>query len=192
MRPRREMGENMSDIAANYGMDMPMPRPYPLPLPPAPRFFVGREPDLDYLDVELTGEGVLTAVVSGPHGSGKTALVTHWADTRGSSRYPDGQMYVRMSGIITVQGALERLCHSMAGVPPRLSGLEPLHRRYCELIETREVLVFLDDVNDTGEARRWLVPPRGNCAVVMVTAAPGERPYSGLRIPRASQACPRT
>jgi hypothetical protein len=77
------------------------PSPYPLPLPPPPRFFAGREPDLARLDAELSGEGVRTTIVSGPHGSGKTALITHWAETRGAERYPD-QMYVRLSNIITL------------------------------------------------------------------------------------------
>lgn len=80
----------------------PMETRPPRQIPPDVRDFVGRTEQLCVLDALAPTDTSLSdcmpiALLHGPPGVGKTALVTHWAH-RAAHRFPDGQIFFDLHG----------------------------------------------------------------------------------------------
>jgi DNA-binding SARP family transcriptional activator/Tfp pilus assembly protein PilF len=167
----------------------------PAQLPAAPANFAGRQDELDQLDALLppadAPTAVVTAVVSGMAGVGKTTLALHWAH-RIAHRFPDGQLYVNLRGFeptgsaMTAPEAVRAFLESL-GVPAQAVpvGLDTQTALYRSLLAGRRVLVLADNANDADQVRP-LLPGAPGCLVIVTSrnhlsslvAADGAHPVS--------------
>ncbi|MEU9081785.1 BTAD domain-containing putative transcriptional regulator [Streptomyces sp. NPDC048357] len=172
----------------------------PLPPPPQEQGALPEEARRALARAErLLTEGVDRGVVpvltiTGPGGSGKTALAVRIAD-RVAHRFPDGPLFVdlRTSGPVPADpGPL--LAHLLRGlgIPPARIPADPDQRAalYRSALAGRRVLVVLDGARDTAQVVP-LLPGAPGGAVLVTTrsralALPGAalielaaRPYSG-------------
>jgi hypothetical protein len=163
-------------FASAWSDDVPVPRE----LPGDVNSFVGRREQMVALDRFLAeAEEVspyspaIVTVVSGTAGVGKTALVTHWAHSRGD-RFPDGQLYVNLRGygpdspLSTVQAQAEML--RSLGVPDgRLpKSVDARAKHFRSLVAGRRMLVVLDNAN-SAEQVRPLLPGVSSCLVLITS-----------------------
>ncbi|SES46048.1 DNA-binding transcriptional activator of the SARP family [Streptomyces sp. yr375] len=145
-------------------------RPVPRQLPPTPRRFVGRDRELDLLDVGLRTAEPL-AVIVGPAGVGKSALALNWAH-RVADRFPDGQLFLDLRGFdnaepMTPEEALPLLLQGLGCAPRDIPlGAEAQTALYRTLLADRRVLVVLDDVADATSVRRLLPASAGSLTLV--------------------------
>jgi len=167
----------------------------PAQLPPRVGHFTGRAEQLRALD-QLIGAGdsaagdngagdVATgddatsdtriAVVSGPGGMGKTALVVQWAH-RVRDRFPDGQLFLDLRGQdAPVMTAAEALTHLLRGLgvtggqlPADAGELTNLYR---SVLDGRRVLIVLDNAA-TADQILPLVPATTTSALVVTSRRP--------------------
>ncbi|WP_327674149.1 AfsR/SARP family transcriptional regulator [Kitasatospora sp. NBC_00458] len=150
------------------------PSPNLLPCDPSP--FTGRAAATRQLSETLARGGNRLAVVTGPLGSGKTALAVHVAHRLGE-RFPDGRLFVRLRGEDgrprPLEDVLRQLLAAAAPGRPELAGRpDPPDLRWAwQLWLTgRRALVVVDDARRECEVRP-LLPEAGESAVV-VTARP--------------------
>ncbi|MDH6133744.1 DNA-binding SARP family transcriptional activator/tetratricopeptide (TPR) repeat protein [Kitasatospora sp. MAA4] len=153
----------------------PAGRPVPRQLPRAVGGFVGRTDAAQWLDeVEAAepGEPAL-AVVVGPAGVGKTALVVRWAH-RAAERYPDGQLFADLQGFderapeepgTVLGGFLRALGVPDAELP---AGCAERSALFAELTLDRRLLVILDNVRDADDVCP-LLPAGGGCTTVVTS-----------------------
>lgn len=152
-------------------------RPAPAQLPPGPRNFIGRVPELAGLSGLLDECGgdagsVVTAVVSGSAGVGKTALVLHWAH-KNAAKFRDGQLYLNLGGFgpgrLPVEPAdairvfLEGLRVSPADIPASSEAQAGLYR---SLLSRRRLLIVLDNASDQEQVRPLLAAGHGSMFLV--------------------------
>ncbi len=151
--------------------------PPPAQLPPSPMLLVGRAPELAAIGEKLMADTFHGAspivVISGMGGVGKTALALSAAH-RWASRYPDGQLFLRLHG-------------SASGLDPRdptelvdavvrsLDATLPPHRHPDEaegflrsLLAPKRVLLVLDDAHSAAQVRT-LLPNNPRCAVIVTS-----------------------
>jgi tetratricopeptide (TPR) repeat protein len=158
----------------------PFPPPYQLPL--SSPGFVNREADLRNLDeavVAISSDSerdrrtVVVSAVSGPPGVGKTAFAVHWAH-RARDYFPDGVLYVDMQGFgpaapLSPEGALDAFLRALDippdGIPEALVERAALFR---SLLDGKRVLVLIDNVSSSAQARQ-LLPASRQC-FAMVTS----------------------
>jgi DNA-binding SARP family transcriptional activator len=162
--------------------DIPVPRPtWPIcQLPAAAADFAGRE---DYLD-EVTGllnpggHGVPVVVLSGEPGAGKTTLSISAAHQL-RSVYPDGQLFVPLSGVDSPRNIGAVLADLLRGLgvsgPAIPDDLQARAAAYRGLLTDRKVLVVLDDAAEPAQVRP-LLPGTPGCAVLITS----RRRLSGL------------
>lgn len=149
----------------------------PAQLPPSPVGFVGREPELAWLDALLAedfGDATPIGVISGLAGIGKTALAALWG-RRVAAQFPDGQLFAGLRGFHARHSPLdpgEVLTQFLLtlGVP---AGEVPVDRDdraalYRSLLARRRVLIMLDDALDSKQVR--LLLPGGSRAFVLITS----------------------
>ncbi|MFF7971089.1 NB-ARC domain-containing protein [Streptomyces sp. NPDC007905] len=145
-------------------------RAVPAELPAAPRRrLVGRERLTEALTARLPGPGG-PAVVVGPPGAGKTALVLHTAHAV-RDRFPDGQVFVDLhsaSGLpftsdLLVHRVLRSLGDACAARDP-----EEARARLRDALSSRRVLVVLDNAVSEAQVRPLLVD--GGRSAVLVAA----------------------
>ncbi|MEU5692817.1 BTAD domain-containing putative transcriptional regulator [Actinosynnema sp. NPDC020468] len=150
----------------------------PRELPAAPSAFVGRQDELDRLDVALSkardGATVAISAVGGAGGIGKTWLALHWAH-RNAELFPDGQLFVDlrgfgpdgvpMSSAVAVRGFLDTL-----GVDPARIPVEPHAQAalFRSLVAGRRVLLVLDNAADTAQVTP-LLPGSATCTVLVTS-----------------------
>lgn len=146
-------------------------------LPPRAAHFSGQTAELSRLgEIVEAPQGTQTvriAVIHGMAGVGKSTLATWWAhDVR--SRFPDGQLYVDMRGFgvsppldadEALLGFLHALGVSMSSVPLTQDAKAGLYR---SLLDGRRMLILLDNVRSSEQARP-LIPSAPGCAVVVTT-----------------------
>ncbi|MGW2250908.1 BTAD domain-containing putative transcriptional regulator [Kitasatospora sp. NPDC001660] len=156
--------------------------PVPRRLPRRPLDFIGREPELRWLDRECgparTGDGL--ALVVGPAGAGKSTLAVAWAHTAADG-YPDGQLYADLRGLDpagpadpteTLGRFLRALGLDEPALPADRAGRAALYRA---LTRDRRLLVVLDGAADADQVAD-LLPHGPGCATVVT----GRGPMEGL------------
>lgn len=152
------------------------PSVVPRQLPLAARHFTGREAELAMLgelaDQAARAEGtVLTVVIDGTAGIGKTTLAVHAAH-RMAGRFPDGQLYVDLQGFDpagspvdpseAVRCFLDALEVPAARVPASRDAQAALYR---SILAGRRMLVLLDNARDASQVRP-LLPGTPGCLVI--------------------------
>ena len=141
----------------------------PCQLPPRSGTLLGRPSETAAAQAALSG-GQRTVLVTGPPGSGKTALTVQVAyDLRPA--YPDGQLFASLT---TADGSpadtadvLRRFLGALA-IPPEQQpeSLEELTLAFRSHTADRRILVVLDDVLDPSQVDA-LTPVGGNCGLLI-------------------------
>jgi tetratricopeptide (TPR) repeat protein len=150
----------------------------PRQLPSAVPGFVGREAELSALTglVDEPSErraAVVIAVIAGPAGAGKTALVVHWAH-RVRNHFPDGELYLNLRGddpgpCVRPEEALDWMLRALDVDAEKIpAGVEAKAALYRSLLTGRRVLVVLDNAAGAQQVRP-LVPGTPGCVVVVTS-----------------------
>jgi tetratricopeptide (TPR) repeat protein len=171
-----------SAYPAEPGQGPAQPRQLPMDMPN----FMGRAAETEFL-ADLARQATAdaaggpadssratVAVIEGPAGVGKTSLAIHVAH-QVKGRFPDGHLYVSLRGFgdatepVTESHALRGFLEAF-GVPSRelpvdADGQAALYR---SLLAGRRVLVVIDNVRDSAQARR-LLPDSAGCLVLVTT-----------------------
>ncbi|MGH3736074.1 MAG: BTAD domain-containing putative transcriptional regulator [Micromonosporaceae bacterium] len=181
--PSEELREQHQRLLTGVGLTDPPQEPAapaatPRELPAGISGFVGRAGELSALDrllAENTADGrrpVMTVVVHGAGGVGKTALAVRWAHSA-ADRFPDGQFYLDLHGYGPVEpatafDALGSLLRS-AGVDGAAIPQQPHERAglWRTTVTGRRILLLLDNARDANQVRP-LLP--GADSLVLVTS----------------------
>jgi tetratricopeptide (TPR) repeat protein len=171
-------GESLDVLPAPA--DAAMRLPVPRQLPAVPSDFTGRVRELGELTALSALEGTAdpaspaVVVISGPAGSGKSALALRLGRELAEG-YPDGQLYCSLRGEqgslspgSVLAGFLRALGTTADKVPHELGEQAALYR---SLLAGREVLVLLDDAADEAQVRS-LLPGNGRCLVIVTSRNP--------------------
>jgi tetratricopeptide (TPR) repeat protein len=138
--------------------------------------FVARDPEscaLDEVILGSRGESVPIAVVTGPPGVGKTALVVDWS-YRALRRFPDGVLYVDLRGWspdrpVTAEEVLPAWLRVFGMDPAALPDDVPsLAAALRSLLADRHVLMVLDNARSEEQVRP-LLPGSPSCAVLVTS-----------------------
>ncbi len=151
-------------------------RRVPRQLPSAPTGFVGREREVGLLHALVPSpraSAPALALVTGPPGIGKTALVAHWA-RRVADEFPDGQIWINLRGYDTRRpmrpedalGWLLRALEGQRSDVPDLLDERAAMLRSC--VDGLRLLLVLDDARDAGHIRP-LLPGAGGTMVVVTS-----------------------
>jgi predicted ATPase/class 3 adenylate cyclase len=168
-------------LAPGLPDDFPALAPYPLP--PAPPL-VGRDVEVERV-AALLAEPSPVVTLTGPGGSGKTALALAVA-ARAGEAYPDGQVFVDLSGVPSPEHVLPAVCAALR-VP---EDSEPV-----EFLADRCLLLVVDNVEHLLAAAPALAGLAGAGPGVRLLATsraplrvPGERVVAvgGLDLPPAT------
>ncbi|MFF7155187.1 tetratricopeptide repeat protein [Streptomyces sp. NPDC008139] len=154
---------------------VPVALPVPRQLIAGPRRLAGRERDLEALDALRLGaerrDGPLVAVVNGPAGVGKTALVSYWLRAQADD-FPDGQLYADLRGHAPEGPAdpSEALgmflrAFGMNSIPSDLAEAAALWR---SVTAGRRLILMLDNVISAAQVRPLL--PGAEPSIVAVTS----------------------
>ena len=151
----------------------------PRQLPAALPHFAGRDAELAELTCLLDradsrGGTVVTVVICGTAGAGKTALAVRWAH-QVADRFPDGQLYIDLRDFGPADGtghsgdALDGLLKALGVQPARV----PEHAGaraglYRSLMAGKRMLVLLDNASDAAHVRTLLPASKG--CLVLVTS----------------------
>lgn len=147
----------------------------PRQLPPALGDFTGQRTELAEIEAALrrdraSEEPAAVVTISGPGGTGKTALAVHAAH-RLKNVYADGQLFVMLGGAGAQPAdpaiVLGRFLRAL-GVPPTAVPDDPEERAelYRSLLAERRILVVLDDALDEAQLAP-LLPASGTCGVLV-------------------------
>ncbi|MEZ5096799.1 MAG: BTAD domain-containing putative transcriptional regulator [Nocardioides sp.] len=155
-------GRVLPDKRRLPGADPTPWRTRPAQLPARDGLFLGRAAELSTLS-EATDE---IAVVSGPGGLGKTALVVEWA-LRHADEFPDGQLFLDLGGGRSpdeaVASALVALGLPAGDLPAVLADRIGLFR---SVVRDRRVLVVADDAGSLTQVLALVPPTRSSRLVV--------------------------
>jgi tetratricopeptide (TPR) repeat protein len=160
----------------------PLPRPQQLPL--APAGFLDRNDEISALDGFLASaeqpdrERPTVAVITGMGGVGKTSLAVCWA-WRVRERFPDGFLFANLHGYDRMSPAnphrimdsflraLDIPLSKLPTDPDELTGL------YRSVLHGRRLLIILDNVRITEQARPLLGPSSCTVLVTSRSSLPG-------------------
>jgi tetratricopeptide (TPR) repeat protein len=142
----------------------------------APRVFVNRQPDFEWMDGFLSrdGAGARVGVCSGLPGVGKTAFVRRCVErARAARMFADGELCVEFGsghdGRTSVADALAA-CLAALGVSAEAipASLAERVNRWRSLTAEKSVLIVLEDVTDAAQVLPFV--PVGSASVVLVTS----------------------
>ncbi|MDA8372026.1 MAG: BTAD domain-containing putative transcriptional regulator [Nocardiopsaceae bacterium] len=147
-------------------------RSAPAQLPADVPGFIGRGQELAELDRLLdTGAAAGRVLISGPPGSGCTALAIHWAHGA-AERFPDGQLYVDLRGDTAVPRSPSdvlrrflRACGVDGGLPAETDERAALLR---SVLASRRLLMVLDNAYSAAQVRP-LMPGTSACGVIVTS-----------------------
>lgn len=145
--------------------------------------FVGRD-DLIAEVRRLVGGPVRVVALAGKPGVGKSALAVHLAHRLPGAEFPDGELYMDLSGTraqpTSSEEVLGRFLRAL-GIPGDAipDGVDERAEMYRSLLAERRMLVVLDDVTSEAQVRP-LLPGSGRSAVLVtsrirLTGLPGVR-----------------
>lgn len=141
-------------------------KPQSIQLPPVAPHFVGREAELARLRRLLTApSGTRPVVITGPVGSGKSALAVHCAHQL-ADRFPDGQVYVPLAESGGQSDVLTRVVRSIGLVPPEAADHEQLVECCRSVLAGRRMLIVLDGVVDEAQVRALARVGSGSAVLV--------------------------
>jgi DNA-binding SARP family transcriptional activator len=172
---------SVGTVAAVGGAEGPSGPPVPRPaqLPADIGDFTGREAQVRHLcgmlvqdEAAISPGAVRTAVVAGAAGLGKTTLAVHAAH-RVSAAFPDGQLYVDLSGASAQPAApgevLARFLRDVGVEGDKVPvGDDERAALYRTRLTGRRILVLLDNARDAAQIRP-LLPGSASCAVLVTT-----------------------
>ncbi|MEV0680706.1 BTAD domain-containing putative transcriptional regulator [Actinosynnema sp. NPDC050436] len=171
--PGPELRDAYQAVLAGDTAPTPVERgPVPAQLPREHRGFVGREPELSDLALNLAGDSAIGLLV-GPAGVGKTALALRWAH-RVAAQFPDGQLFVNLRGFdetepLDPRTALVGFLRSLGLADSQIAAdLEAQAAQFRSLLAGRRVLVFLDNAR-SAEQVRPLLPGSAGCQVLVTS-----------------------
>ncbi|WP_211762982.1 tetratricopeptide repeat protein [Kutzneria sp. CA-103260] len=150
----------------------------PQQLPPVPAHFVNRTAEMRLLDSALAECGrqegrTALALVVGPGGAGKTALVASWC-RRMAECFPDGQLYADLGGFspdgsVAPEQVMGGFVRALGVAPERVPvGLAEQAALFRSLTAGRRVLVMAD--NAVSAAQVWPLVPASAESMVVVTS----------------------
>lgn len=154
---RLQAGEPLSAVSPAADHRAP-----PRQLPAAVGDFVGRSAGLHDLSDWLERAGPGPVVVHGAGGTGKTALVVHWAG-QVRRRFDDGELFVDLRGYgpgdpVDPADALDMLLTGLAVPADQVpSGIEARAALARSVLTGRRMLVVLDNARDVEQVRPLLV-----------------------------------
>jgi DNA-binding SARP family transcriptional activator len=138
-------------------------------LPPAPPDFTGRLAAIEALARRMPGAGLSLTVITGPPGSGKTALAVRSAHLA-SAAFPDGQLFTALGGpgqdrqpADILAELLRALGVPASRVPAAVGERAALYR---SLLAGRRVLVLADDAASAAQVRPLLPGTAGSAVLV--------------------------
>ncbi|MEH1129108.1 AfsR/SARP family transcriptional regulator [Micromonospora sp. CPCC 206061] len=178
----------------------PAAGPRPAQLPADLPYFTGRAAELATVDSRWAPGAMVTVVVAGPAGVGKTALAVHWAH-RMADRFPDGQVYVNLRGFdpsgeaVSTAEAVRVLLDAFEVPAQRIpASVAAQVNLYRSVLAGKRVLVVLDNARDAEQVRPLLPGAPGcmalvtsRCELTGLVAADGAYPVV-LDLPRADEA----
>ncbi|MFJ8627839.1 BTAD domain-containing putative transcriptional regulator [Kitasatospora sp. NPDC093550] len=148
--------------------------PRPCQLPPDIPDLVGRAALVREAERALRADGAPVLGLSGPAGSGTSALAVHVAHVV-QDAFPDGQLYTAGGETGTVLAGFLR---ALGERPAPSAGLDDLSARYRTALAGRRVLVVLDGLPEPAP----LLPAVPGCAAVVAGAEPGALPGGVVRL----------
>lgn len=147
-------------------------RPVPRQLPAPPRWFTGRDAELEALT--LSSATVVISAIGGTGGIGKTWLALRWAH-RHAAQFPDGHLFTDLRGFSATEqpvtpdaalfGFLTALGVAPHHVPAELDAAAALYRT---TIAERRMLIVLDNAA-SAEQVVPLLPGSPSCTVLITS-----------------------
>jgi DNA-binding SARP family transcriptional activator len=171
LRDDRSLMPGAAAVPAAVGAAVPSPKPGQLPAPVG--HFTGRDEELAVLRRLVGGDSgePRIAVVCGPAGMGKTALIVQWAHEV-KDHFPDGQLFLDALGHDPREalGAAEALARVLRGlgvpdarIPAQLSERTNLYR---SLTRDKRVLLVLDNAAEAQDVLPLVPASPGSLLVV--------------------------
>ncbi|MCK2243712.1 MULTISPECIES: NB-ARC domain-containing protein [unclassified Crossiella] len=155
-----------------------------VPPPGAFSVLVGREDELARLTAAgetVTVTGPMVVGISGPAGTGKSALAHRWAYLRGrdTTRFADGCLYAvlnhgALAPEVTTSIALDNFLRALAVPVTEIDAagtLSAKHALFCWATAGKRLLLVLDDVVDTADLG-YLLPASPHSMVLITSREP--------------------